>query len=265
MKRKAKPILYILFAIAMAVAVVAANVVRSNSLVKGVDTEIDYCGSDTLLLPHEIDTLVLSRLPQLTHKKLKEIDTRAIAALVDSNPYVASCKVSLSVGGTLQIAARQRVAVMHLFVGDEDLYFDTHGHPFPSRPDLIADAPIVTADEKTTIPQDFNTRSLEVSKPRSLEAPQSGLLQAWRLACFLAEGKEYGALFDQIYIEHADNLLLVPKVGNFVVEVGDAEDLERKFHNLSSMLGRGLPFVGWSRYSRISIKYPNQIVCTKRD
>lgn len=263
MKRRGKITLYILFAILMVALVVVANVVRSNSTLKGVATKIDYRDADTLLLACELDTLVYTKMPQLTRQKIKEVDLKAVRQLVDSNPYVADSRVTISVDGTLQVTARQRVAVMHLFMDNGDLYFDNTGCVMPSRGDLIADVPVVNGDIKT-IPAgnalQWNLKRLADNE----KTRRCGLAMAWRLSCFLHDNERYGSLFDQIYIEHDNNLVAVPKVGSFVVEVGDADNLERKFGNLDAMVNQGLPLTGWERYSRISIKYVNQIVCTKK-
>jgi cell division protein FtsQ len=49
-----------------------------------------------------------------------------------------------------------------------------------------------------------------------------------------------------------------------VVQVGSADNLDEKFHRLIVFYTRGLSQTGWDKYSQISVKYRNQVVCTKR-
>ena len=71
-------------------------------------------------------------------------------------------------------------------------------------------------------------------------------------------------LFDQIYRDAKGDLYLTPKLGNHLVQVGNVERLDDKFHNLIAFYTRGLPQVGWDKYSQVSVKYRGQVVCTKR-
>jgi cell division protein FtsQ len=58
--------------------------------------------------------------------------------------------------------------------------------------------------------------------------------------------------------------MMVPKVGDHVVELGDANDLDGKFANLVAFYRKGMPRAGWDTYSKISLKFKGQVVCTKK-
>ncbi len=42
------------------------------------------------------------------------------------------------------------------------------------------------------------------------------------------------------------------------------DDYETKLQNLKLFYDQAIPIVGWEKYSVISLKYKNQIVCTKK-
>jgi len=56
---------------------------------------------------------------------------------------------------------------------------------------------------------------------------------------------------------------LIPRVGSQIIELGDAENLDEKFANLKLLYLDGFNKIGWNTYKRISLKYKNQVVCTK--
>jgi cell division protein FtsQ len=58
---------------------------------------------------------------------------------------------------------------------------------------------------------------------------------------------------------------LIPRVGNNRILLGNADDLEAKFHNLMVFYKQAIPQVGWDRYKIINIKYANQVVGVKSD
>ena len=43
------------------------------------------------------------------------------------------------------------------------------------------------------------------------------------------------------------------------------ENMEEKFRKLKTFYHEGLNHVGWNKYSRISIEFSNQIICTKKE
>ena len=57
---------------------------------------------------------------------------------------------------------------------------------------------------------------------------------------------------------------LVPRVGNHVVYLGRLDGYEHKLARLKEFYEKGLSRVGWDKYSRISVEFDNQVICTKR-
>jgi hypothetical protein len=56
-------------------------------------------------------------------------------------------------------------------------------------------------------------------------------------------------------------LAVVPRSGDFTIDLGRAEKLEEKFATLRRFYDKGLSRIGWDRYSRISLRYDGQVVC----
>ena len=56
---------------------------------------------------------------------------------------------------------------------------------------------------------------------------------------------------------------LVPRVGDHIVYLGKLEHFEDKLDRLKTFYGKALNEVGWNKYSRISLEFSNQIICTK--
>ena len=64
---------------------------------------------------------------------------------------------------------------------------------------------------------------------------------------------------------HRDrHIELVPRVGNHLLILGSADDLENKLDRLFNFYGKGLDKIGWNKYRSVSVAYANQIVCKKR-
>jgi len=57
---------------------------------------------------------------------------------------------------------------------------------------------------------------------------------------------------------------MVPLVGDQLVEFGEPEGYRKKFRNLKALYEQGFAETGWGRYDKISLKFENQVVCTKK-
>lgn len=57
---------------------------------------------------------------------------------------------------------------------------------------------------------------------------------------------------------------IVPRSGDFIVDMGFAENLVEKLSTLRTFYDSTLSNVGWDKYKHISLRYKNQVVCRER-
>jgi cell division protein FtsQ len=72
----------------------------------------------------------------------------------------------------------------------------------------------------------------------------------------------------QIHLEKNGDFVLVPLVGDQKIIFGAAhstQEVESKFDKLRIFYTEAIAYEGWSKYSEISLKYENQIVCKKKN
>ena len=74
----------------------------------------------------------------------------------------------------------------------------------------------------------------------------------------------WDALVEQIVVEKGNEVVLIPKVGNFTIVLGTLDDMNEKLENLRLFLREGIVLKGWNVYKEINLKFKNQIVCVKR-
>jgi len=67
-------------------------------------------------------------------------------------------------------------------------------------------------------------------------------------------------LFDNIY---KLDLSFLSTPDSYIIEFGNAENIEVKFNKLKIFYKEGLGHHKWSNYRKINLRYKNQIVCTK--
>lgn len=241
--------LIVLGAALLAVLVIAANVVRSRSQVRGLEVVIRYGDTPRLVDRQVVKDTVLRRIPTLLQLSVKNVDCSRVASVARRVPYLDNVSASVSVGGKVVVRADQRRPIMRLYYGNREFYMDSEGALFP--PSSTGFCNVLVAGGNFTEPLRIDSLNAQVKA-------------LWQVACFLDKEDEYAPLIDQIFIERDGDIMMVPKVGDHVVELGSADDLDTKFSNLLTFYRKGMPRAGWNTYSRISLKFKGQVVCKKK-
>ena len=89
------------------------------------------------------------------------------------------------------------------------------------------------------------------------------MINLYKLSTYITEDKFLKSQIEQIYVDPNGEFELIPRIGNHIILVGGAENLEDKFERLFVFYKYGLSKTGWSKYNIINIKFKNQIVCSK--
>lgn len=249
LKRSAKIMLILLSVAVLAVLVIVANVARSRSQVRGVEVAIRYGDTPQLVSRQAVVDTVLRRVPNLLRLSVKSVDCSRVAAAARRVPYLTHVSASVSVSGKVVVRADQRRPVARLYYGTRELYLDADGALFPTSPMGYCNVLVAGGD---------------FIEPLRLDSLNAQLTAIWRLAAYLDREDDYRDLIDQIYIERDGDMMMVPKVGDHVIELGSVDDLDTKFSNLLTFYRKGMPRAGWGTYSKISLKFKGQVVCTKK-
>ncbi len=148
----------------------------------------------------------------------------------------------LSFSGKLIISVDQRTPVIRMKNSTEDYYLDSEGIKIPTSPKYVERILIATG----TIPDDLVKKML------------------LKMSDYINKDDFWKAQIEQVFIQENGELLLVPQVGGYLIEFGTPEDYELKLRNLKAVYQQGFKNMGWNRYKAISVKYRNQVVCTKK-
>lgn len=148
----------------------------------------------------------------------------------------------ISFTGKLIISVDQRTPVIRMKNSTDDYYLDGEGVKIPTSPKYVERILIATG----TIPDDQVKKML------------------LKMADFINKDDFWRAQIEQVFIQENGELLLVPQVGGYLIEFGTPEEYELKLRNLKAVYQQGFKNMGWNRYKTISVKYRNQVVCTKK-
>lgn len=179
----------------------------------------------------------------LIGKNVDNINTNSLQKEALKFPLVRSVECYKTLSGKIRFEVTQRIPVLHVMdVAGRDYYIDNLGQLIPNTFVFTAYRPIVTG----TVNHWFAVNFL------------------YKLGVFIYYNNFWRSFIQQINVLPNWDIELVPRVGNHVIFLGRIDNFENKLNRLFVFYQRGLNQVGWNKYSRISLEFGNQIICTKR-
>ena len=176
-------------------------------------------------------------------KKMGDINTRLLEEELSQHPLIENVECYRTPGCKIGIEVTQRLPILRVMANNGDNYYiDNKGKIMPI-PNSSAHVAVVTG----YVDRDFAVKEL------------------YTLGVFLQAHPLWDAQIEQINVTQAKELELVPRVGEHIIFLGKPGNYEEKFEKLKTFYEKGLNQVGWNKYSRISLEFNNQIICTKKE
>lgn len=85
------------------------------------------------------------------------------------------------------------------------------------------------------------------------------------IANFLNKDEFWKKQIAQIYVDENKEIILIPLVGEHIIEIGDADELYAKLTKLREFYKKGLNEIGWNKHSKLNVEFENQVICTIKD
>ena len=211
-------------------------------LCRGVDLHI----TDSLHFDLIDEDMVLSLLKEHSldpiGSPLEAIDVEAIEQTLALHPLVGKAQCYKTGGDMLRINLSGKVPLVRVLNNrGQDFYVDSHGEIL-SQHSLAVQLPVATG----YIDREFASKEL-LEVVRAIDRSEF-----WK------------AQVEQINVTSDKQIELVPRVGDHLLILGTADNIEDKLGRLMNFYEKGLDNVGWNKYRSISVAYENQVVCKKR-
>jgi cell division protein FtsQ len=230
---------------------------------KKVEIRIDYGAADILITKKEIDSILQKTAGMLKGKPLGYINTGAIEKAIRGQSYVAKVSVFENNEGTLFINIRQREPLLRIINRKyESFYLDESGALLPVNPNFSARVLVANGEIDDSYIKNPNYRVNILALSDSVFY-DSLLTNLYKLTMYITHDKFMKAQIAQVYVNEFGEFELIPRIGDHVILLGKAEDLDDKFRKLFAFYKFGLNRIGWNKYNTINIKYKNQVVCSK--
>ena len=212
-----------------------------NQTCEKILVEIDYSEGCFFVEPEDVKVMIRNDGIELLGKPISAIDFQMLESLIATNPHIENVQVYSLISGDLKIKISQRtplLRVMPLSMGG--FYLDENGGQMKLSGKYTA---------RVTLANGYIEHDM--------------MNDLFLLATFVNNNKFWRSQVQQIYVDSAQHILLIPRVGRHKIILGEVKNLEDKFANLLALYKDGLNKIGWNQYRTIDLSYEGQIVCTK--
>jgi len=170
--------------------------------------------------------------------RIGDLDLPELEKQINAIPFVDSANVYLNLNGKLNLDIQQRVPVFRMKNGEKDFYVDENGAEFPISSNYSHPCMLVTG-------------KIEKSEYRDLAS----------LVKFIDKDDFSKKYFIGISKDRNGYNLLTSE-GYYKVEIGDLHKIEFKVKGFKTFVEKFLVYQNPQKYTKVSVKYDNQIVTT---
>lgn len=207
-----------------------------------VKTDVHSDEGNVLITSKGLLSIVKNRHPEFVGSLLSDVDYAALEEEVEALPMVRRCEAYPTIGGAVHVDIYQRRPIMRVFAGGGSYYMDEEGF-------------------KVTATSAMRSHTLVVNGHVNSMLSHADLIA---LCSYIDDNQFWKSNIEQVYVTSKHEFILVPRVGNHVVEFGGVDNMKRKFDDLETLYRKGWDKREWNVYKKVSLKYNGQIVCTRR-
>lgn len=214
------------------------------------DIEVVFDKHDIISVDQErLVSLVKLADSKILNKTLEEINTEVleqeinkIPAILTADAYKLIVNEEGGYKGVIVVKVKHREPVMRVATSSGSYYLDKYGIRIPVSINYSTNVLVSTG---------FVTEKFAVEK----------LLP---FILYVDDDDFWHAQIEQIHVESDGNILLVPLVGDHIIELGDVDNYKQKLEVMEEFYEQVLVKNNWDKYEKISLKYNNQVVAKRR-
>ena len=264
MSKKGKRILVSLFVIVLLIVlIVCSNIYAGKINVSKVNIKVSYGMSDTIVLATNINESLKNEFGDFLKKQRKDIDQKKIESFLMQNPYIEQAQVYQTLKGVLNIEIKQREPIVRIYtLRNKEYYIDKLGKVILIDDNQLTDVVVASGNvDVNNSNLDKNLDTIDIENKKGFDKTLSNI---YYIAQKLASDSILNYQIDQIYVPAKGNYELIPKIGNYIIRIGENKDLEEELIKLRYLYKEAFSRNGWDNYSFVDLRFRHQVVCTKK-
>ena len=214
---------------------------QRNSQKKIVDISVNFEAGDNNFLTHNMVNKLLIQNNETVKNKAKSIlDLYSLENNILKNPYVEKAAVFYTVNGMLKTVVKQREPIARIVSKNSSYYIDKQGVKVP-----LSDV--------------FSARVLLISGVKKDEE----IKEILPFIKVILKDDFFKKEIVGIHKSAENEFVFSVRSGDYKIDFGNLEDIEVKFKKLKAFYNTTYKNKTIQNYKTITVKYHNQVVCTK--
>jgi cell division protein FtsQ len=225
----------------------AANGQKAAHYCRSIDVTIQGGGEKAYISKSDIlSSLNRAAKNSIISKRIETINVALLEKVLEQHPWIGDAELYFDTHDVLHVAVSEREPVARVFTtAGNTFYMDSVGKHLPLLPDVNVRVPVITAFSDT---KKGNAKDSAVAKDVSA------------IATYIAHHPFWNAQIAQIDITSSGTFELVPVVGNHIIRIGPAENLKEKLSNLLLFYKQVLSKTGFDNYAVVDVQYKDQVI-----
>ncbi|QBA63434.1 cell division protein FtsQ/DivIB [Muriicola soli] len=204
------------------------------------EMEIVFEGDNNLYLSQEmVNKLLIQNFGSVLKLGKEKLVLNTIEKVIETHNMVKSAQVYLTIDDKLTSKIFQRQPIGRV-EGITTFYLDEEGKSMPLSKLHSARVPIITGE--------ITGKSLD---------------DVFEILKFINQDEFFRKNVIGIHIEAEERYQLKFRVEDFIVDLGNVDDLEKKFKNFKAFYAKALKDKSLRDYAVVNLEFDNQVVCTK--
>ena len=241
MKRVTSYILLTILFVYLIIVLTFAATKLEGVICRGVRVSVADTSVNCFVDQEEVERAIKRGYGAIEGKPVVSVDKDSLERILAGNPMVRSAQVYYSLDGFLHVSVEQRKPVLRV-MADGGYYVDEDGKAMPLSSKFTSRVVVATG---------------HVDKKFACE-------ELYPFVMMLRKDEFWNAYIEQIVVRRNKDIVLIPKVGNFQIVLGQVEGADVRMDKLMLFLKRGIAKRGWNRYKEVNLKFKDQIVCVRR-
>ena len=203
-----------------------------------------------LIHEKEVKKLIMKSVGFNPDKKtIRKINSRKLEADIEKDPRVKNAEVYFDAKNRMHVNVRPKEVIVRISdVSGAQYFLDDAGNQVPVVRGGAVRVPLA------------NGYIDRYSKGFDQKQGYSALKEVFNIVRFIKNDDFLDALIEQIHVDEAGEIILIPKVGKEKLIFGTSAQMQDKFENLKIFYRDGMTKLGWNRYPALNLKFTNQVV-----
>ena len=226
--------------LALVVFLYAFSSQRNNDR-KLSDLTVKFIGNDNLYITQEtVNKLLIQNKESITSVPKEILDLNELESVLNSNSMIKSAEVYVTVNGEVKAEVEQRKPIARVNT-NVSYYIDDQGLYMPLSSNHSARVPLVTGF--------VDKKQLE---------------NVFKIADKIHNDAFLKKHIVEIHQNEDKSINLKTRVLDFEIALGKLEQLDKKINNLKAFYQKAKKDNTLINYSKVNLKFDNQVVCTKK-